>query len=152
MVFGGHSCWVPAEVSRLPEPNLPFAAVLQTLTFSYLPLTPSSPVAALLWSSTLHAISWSIGKGFSQETHGTVRSPALQQQLRGQKGPCAMTETLGARPGIYMVICISADKKELSAPQLGWQYFFPHCSCLDISERVGAPQGHCKIEKTIKRS
>lgn len=108
--------------------------------------------AAPLWSSTLHATSWCLGKGFSRDRHGKVRNTTLQWQLRGQKGPCAMTETLGARPGIYMVICISADKKELSAPQLGWQYFFPHSSCLDISERAGAPQGHCKIEKTIKRS
>ena len=51
---------------------------------------------------------WSTGEEFAWERHGKVKSTALPQQLRGQKGSCAKTETLGACPGIYTVICIRA--------------------------------------------
>lgn len=53
---------------------------------------------------------------------------------------------------LYSYLYRSADKKKLSAPQLGQQYFFPHSSCLDISRRLRPPQGHREIEKTIRTS
>ena len=53
---------------------------------------------------------------------------------------------------LYSYLYQSADKKKLSAPQLGQQYFFPRSSCLDISRRLRPPQGHREIEKTIRTS
>lgn len=88
-----------------PSTSLHLAGASETLVF-YLPFAPSSLTTAWLQSSTFNTFFWSTGEGFSWKRHRKVKITALPQQLGGQKVSCAMTETLGACPGIYMVICI----------------------------------------------
>lgn len=143
MQHGGHfspsAAWCLCSV---PAPSLPLAGASQTLVFSYLPLAPSSPNAAPLQSSTLNAIFWSMGEGFAWERHGKVKSTALLQQLRAQKSSCATTETLGARPGIYTVICIRVlTRRSFQHRSLGDNISFLTIPALTSARELGLHKG-----------
>lgn len=82
------------------------------------------------------------GEGFAWGRCGKVKSTALPRQLRGQKGPCATTETLGARPGIYTVICIRAlTRKSFQHCSLGGNISFLTNPALTSARESGLRKG-----------